>query len=60
MKKEYMQPWMEVLCCSTASMVAVSGNFTDGEIINEVIIDNPIDGGNAWTREFHNIFFWEE
>ena len=50
MKKTYLQPLAVVLNLSTASMIAVSGKFTEGDTKNEDIHDETIDGGNAWSR----------
>lgn len=50
MKKTYLQPLAVVLNISTASMIAVSGNFTEGNTTQEPIHDETIDGGNAWSR----------
>jgi len=50
MKKTYLQPLAVVLRISTASMIAVSGNFTEGDTKNEDIHDETIDGGDAWSR----------
>ena len=58
MKKTYLQPMMAVLSIGTASMVAVSGNFIEGETKNEGVYDTPIDGNNAWSRGYKNV--WDE
>ena len=41
---------VEVLYVSTDSMVAVSGNFIEGETTTETVHDETIDGNNAWSR----------
>ena len=58
MKRTYLQPLAEVLDISTDSMIAVSGNFTEGETITETIHDGTIDGGDAWSRHTHHDL-WE-
>lgn len=50
MKKVYLQPITAVLAISTTDMVAVSGDFIEGETTTEEIHDGTIDGGNAWSR----------
>ena len=53
MKKTYLEPMAVVLNISTASMIAVSGNFIVGETTNEEVHDETIDGGDAWSRRRH-------
>jgi hypothetical protein len=53
MKKTYLEPLAVVLNISTASMIAVSGNFIVGETTNEEVHDETIDGGDAWSRSKH-------
>ncbi len=51
MKKVYITPETIVLHVSTASMIAVSGLFSEGETLDEYInAGKTIDGNNAWTR----------
>ena len=50
MKKTYVEPMVEVLYVSTDSMIAVSGNFIEGETTTETVHDETIDGNNAWSR----------
>jgi len=59
MKKTYLQPWTVVLNISTTSMIAVSGNFTEGDTTQETIHDETIDGGDAWSRR-KNRDLWED
>ena len=48
-----------VLYTSTAPILAVSGNFIDGETNSEVVNpDVPVDGGDAWAKS-DLIFEWE-
>ena len=57
MKKRYLQPMVVVLDVSTTAMLAVSGNFTEGETIGEgVNPDEKVDGEDAWTK---SSFEWE-
>lgn len=50
-----------VLNISTASMIAVSGDFIVGETFTEQFHDGTIDGGNAWSRRRrHDIWDYDE
>lgn len=60
MKKKYMSPLMTVLSISTASMLALSGNFKEDETKGEGLYDDPIDGGDAWTKGSNWNDIWDE
>lgn len=45
-----------VLRLSTATMVAVSGNFTEGDTTTENVYDKTIDGGDSWSRRHVNVW----
>ena len=48
-----------VLDIGTTSMLALSGNFIEGETQSEVVNPNvPVDGENAWTKSAFE-FEWE-
>lgn len=58
MRKTYLQPQMFLWTASMSPVLAVSGNFKEGETISEPISDETIDGGNAWGRQHRDI--WDE
>ena len=53
MKKNYIQPAMLIQHISTNAMLATSFP-TNGDHID--VIDDPVDGDKAYTKEF----IWEE
>lgn len=57
MKKLYNKPHVTVDTACPSQMIAVSGNFIEGETTTSGIYDEKIDGNQAWTKE-DNI--WEE
>lgn len=58
MKRTYLQPLMNVLAIRTSTIIAVSGNFTEGDTTEEPIHDETIDGGDAWSR-YKNYNIWD-
>jgi hypothetical protein len=58
-KKKYLKPMAVVLDVSTATMLALSGNFIEGETHGEgVHPETPVDGENAWAKSSFD-FEWE-
>ena len=61
MKKTYLQPRMVVhRVCTTSSLLALSGNFKEGDTDKEIVFDDELDGGEAWVKPFDDGGnFWE-
>ena len=58
-KKRYLQPMVVLLDISTDSMLALSGDFIEGETQSEVVNpDVPVDGEDAWAKSVFD-FEWE-
>ena len=54
MKKNYIQPAMLIQHISTNNMLATSFPVSGDHI--DVVLDDPIDGGEAYVKDF----IWEE
>ena len=51
MKKLYNKPRVTVDTTCYSQMIAVSGNFVEGDTTTQGIFDDEIDGNQAWVKE---------
>lgn len=51
MKKLYNKPHVTVVTLCHSRMIAISGNFEEGETTTQGIYDDVIDGNHAWVKE---------
>ena len=51
MKKLYNKPHVTVVTLCHSRMIAISGNFVEGDTTTQGIFDDEIDGNQAWVKE---------